>query len=93
MLAISMMLMVRPKLLLLDEPTASLAPVVADLIVKAISRTKEEFGTTVLLVEQNIDKCLALSDRVYLMSGGEVIDEDVPAHLVNSRKLEKLFFV
>jgi branched-chain amino acid transport system ATP-binding protein len=92
MLAISMVLMVRPRLLLLDEPTASLAPAMADIIVSAISRIKDELGSAVLLVEQNIDKCLALSDRVYLMSGGRLVDEDAPTNLLNSGKLEKLFF-
>jgi ABC-type branched-chain amino acid transport systems, ATPase component len=92
MLAISMVLIVRPRLLLLDEPSASLAPALAEIIFSAISRIKDELGSAVLLVEQNIDECLALSDRVYLMSGGRLVDEDTPTDLLNSGKVEKLFF-
>jgi len=92
MLAIAMVLMDRSKVLLLDEPTASVAPAIADMIFSAISRLKHELGSAVLLVEQNIDKCLALSDRIYLMSAGKLIDEDIPTNLVVSGKLEKLFF-
>jgi ABC-type branched-subunit amino acid transport system ATPase component len=80
MLAIGTILMSRPKLLLLDEPTASLATVAADVIVRAITEIREKFGTAVLLVEQNIDKCLALSDRVYLMRDGRVVEEEVKSH-------------
>lgn len=92
MLAIGVVLMSRPKLLLLDEPTASLAAGVADVIVRAVSEIREKFGTAILLVEQNIDKCLALSDRVYLMSGGQVVDEDTPVNITASHKVEKLLF-
>jgi ABC-type branched-subunit amino acid transport system ATPase component len=78
--------------LLLDEPTASLATVAADVIVRAITEIREKFGTAALLVEQNIDKCLALSDRVYLMRNGQVVGEDIPANIIAGHKVEKLLF-
>lgn len=92
MLALSLVLMVRPKLLLLDEPTAGLAPPAAEAIGAAVNEVRKKYGAAVLMVEQNIDKCLALSDRVYLMSEGVIVDEGTPATIVGDGKIEKLFF-
>lgn len=92
MLALGMILMSTPKLLLLDEPTASLSIETAGAISKAISQIRQEYGPAILLVEQNVDKCLALSDRVCFMRDGQVVDELVGS-LGIEEKLEQLFFV
>jgi branched-chain amino acid transport system ATP-binding protein len=69
MLAVARALMARPKLLLLDEPSMGLAPVLVDLIFETIS-TIRETGTTVLLVEQNALAALRVADRAYVLESG-----------------------
>ena len=74
MLAIARALVNDPKLLILDEPTEGLAPVIVDELVK-ILRTIKEDGLPVLLVEQNLKVCDALADRHYLLEQGRVVYE------------------
>jgi branched-chain amino acid transport system ATP-binding protein len=71
MLAISRALMAAPKLLLLDEPSLGLAPVIVDQILEAIARLRGD-GVTVLLVEQNAAAALAIADRGYVLELGKV---------------------
>ncbi|MDO3649174.1 ABC transporter ATP-binding protein [Nocardia mangyaensis] len=71
MLAIGRALMARPKLLLLDEPSMGLAPMVIQQIFRIISEINSQ-GTTVLLVEQNAQQALTRSDRAYIMETGEI---------------------
>ena len=83
MLAIARALMSRPKLLLLDEPSLGLAPIVCQTIFETITTIKGT-GTTVLLVEQNANAALKHSDRAYVLETGAVILEgpatDIAAH-------------
>ena len=69
-LAIARALLSRPRLLMLDEPSLGLAPMIVDQIYELL-RTIKSQGMTVLLVEQNAERVCAVSDRVYVMSGGE----------------------
>ncbi len=69
MLAVARALMAQPKLLLLDEPSMGLAPVLVDLIFQTIARIREQ-GTTVLLVEQNALAALKIADRAYVLESG-----------------------
>jgi branched-chain amino acid transport system ATP-binding protein len=69
MLAVARALMARPRLLLLDEPSMGLAPVLVDLIFSTIRRIRDE-GTTVLLVEQNALAALGVADRAYVLESG-----------------------
>jgi branched-chain amino acid transport system ATP-binding protein len=71
MLAVARALMARPKLLLLDEPSMGLAPVLVDLIFETIARIREQ-GTTVLLVEQNALAALRVADRAYVLESGSL---------------------
>ena len=71
MLAVARAMMGRPKLLLLDEPSMGLAPVLVDLIFDTISRIREQ-GTTVLLVEQNALAALRVADRAYVLESGSL---------------------
>lgn len=71
MLAIARALMSRPKLLLLDEPSLGLAPVVVQNVYEIIEEIRRE-GTTILLVEQNARKALGVADRAYVLANGEI---------------------
>ncbi len=72
MLSIGRALMARPKLLLLDEPSLGLAPLIVKSIFEAIKKLNQEEGLTVFLVEQNAFAALKLSDRAYVMVNGQV---------------------
>jgi ABC-type branched-subunit amino acid transport system ATPase component len=93
MLAIGITLMSKPKLLLLDEPTASLSQDMADIISEGILKIRKESDTSILLVEQNIDRSLKISDRIYLMRQGEIIDQGSSVEMTESQKVEKLFYL
>ncbi|WP_336086934.1 ABC transporter ATP-binding protein [Nocardia sp. SSK8] len=81
MLAIGRALMARPKLLLLDEPSMGLAPMVIQQIFRIISEINRQ-GTTVLLVEQNAQQALTRSDRAYILETGEVTKSGAGAALL-----------
>ena len=74
MLAIGRSLMSRPRLLLLDEPSLGLAPVVVDQVFKLLGLLREQ-GVTVLVVEQNVRRALDLADRAYVMATGSVVGQ------------------
>lgn len=72
MLAIARALMAQPKLLLLDEPSMGLAPIIVDEIFKIIQEINS-IGTTILLVEQNAYKALSISNRAYILATGNIV--------------------
>lgn len=88
MLAISMGLMKRPKLLMLDEPTAGLAPKVASDVFLAIKSIRD-MGITILLVEQNVRKALEIGDRAFVMVTGR-LRYSGPAKELDEEKLGRL---
>lgn len=94
MLAIARAMMVRPRLLMLDEPFLGLAPVVIEAVVEAIQRIKDEHGITLLIVEQNV-RILDLATQAFAMQLGKiVIREDDPRRLLSgagARRLEQAF--
>lgn len=77
MLAFGRALMTKPDVLLLDEPSMGLAPSIVDVLFETIS-TLHEAGATILLVEQNAELALAVSDRVYVMQRGRIVSEGAP---------------
>ncbi|MCP3775784.1 ABC transporter ATP-binding protein [Paenibacillus sp. MZ04-78.2] len=90
MLAMGRALMARPKLLLLDEPSMGLAP----LLVKTIFAIIEEInrnGTTVLLVEQNANLALSIATRVYVMETGSVVLSGTPEELASSEQVKMAY--
>jgi branched-chain amino acid transport system ATP-binding protein len=73
MLAIARGLMAKPKILLLDEPSLGLAPIMVKEVRALIGSVRDRFGTTILLVEQNAALALAVADRGYIMQTGEIV--------------------
>jgi branched-chain amino acid transport system ATP-binding protein len=90
MLAIGRALMSRPRLLLLDEPSMGLAPLLVQKIFEIIQRIAEE-GVTLLLVEQNARLALQVSHRGYVMESGEIILTDVAASLLKNPKVQQAY--
>ena len=86
LLALARGLMAKPILLLLDEPTLGLSPIVAEEIFRLIKGLKEE-GTTILVVEQNIQKILTISDRVYMFENGKVVAEGPANKIAQSTQI------
>ncbi|HWI41059.1 MAG TPA: ABC transporter ATP-binding protein [Verrucomicrobiae bacterium] len=91
MLAIGRALMARPRLLLLDEPSMGLAPLVVQEIFGVIADLRREKGTTVLLVEQNARAALKLADRGYVMETGKVILEGSAADLLENNEVQRAY--
>jgi branched-chain amino acid transport system ATP-binding protein len=90
MLAIARALMSRPKLLLLDEPSLGLAPIVSQTIFRTIDEIKAA-GTTVLLVEQNAVAALAHSDRAYVLETGAVSFEGTAAAIASDPRVRTAY--
>jgi branched-chain amino acid transport system ATP-binding protein len=90
MLAIGRALMARPKVLLLDEPSMGLAPMVISQIFRIISEINSQ-GTTVLLVEQNAQQALSRSDRAYILETGEVTRTGVARDLLNDDSIRAAY--
>lgn len=90
MLAIGRALMARPRLLLLDEPSLGLAPMLVNRIFAVISRLKET-GVTILLVEQNARKALEIADRAYVMETGRITLEGTARELASNPEIEKAY--
>ena len=83
MLAIGRALMARPKVLLLDEPSMGLAPMMIANIFKIITEINTELGTTILLVEQNAQQALQRAHRAYVMETGKIVKEAKASDLLN----------
>ena len=89
-LAIGRSLMAGPTLLLLDEPSLGLAPILVDEVFALIERLRDE-GTTILLVEQNIHRALEIADRAYVLSNGAVDREGPAAELRQDAEIERAY--
>ncbi|MTI70717.1 MAG: ABC transporter ATP-binding protein [Firmicutes bacterium] len=90
MLAIGRALMAKPKLLLLDEPSLGLAPLIVNNIFKIIEEIKKE-GTTILLVEQNAYKALAIADYAYILETGKVVLQGNAKELKSDSKVKSAY--
>ena len=90
MLAIGRALMSRPRLLLLDEPTLGLAPLVIAQIFDIIRTIRDE-GVTVFLVEQNASKALAVADRGYVLENGRIVLSDTGANLLRNDAVRQAY--
>lgn len=90
MLAIGRALMSHPKLLILDEPSMGLAPILVDQIFDIIKELNTT-GTTILLVEQNAEKALHISDRAYVLESGRIVLSGTGEELAKSDKIKKVY--
>ena len=90
MVAIARALMARPRLLLLDEPSLGLAPVIVNDMLAAIRRIHAE-GMAVLLVEQNVAMAMQLADRAYVLEEGRIVAEGTPAHLLAQPEIQRAY--
>jgi branched-chain amino acid transport system ATP-binding protein len=90
MLAIGRALMSRPKLLLLDEPSLGLAPIIVSRIFKIIEEINSQ-GTTILLVEQNAKAALRLATRAYVMESGTIVMQGPASELANDPGIKKAY--
>ncbi len=91
MLAIGRALMAQPKLLLLDEPSMGLAPMIAREILAVIEKLVRHRGVTVLLVEQNARAALGIADRGYVLETGKVILEGAAADLMENKEVKRAY--
>jgi branched-chain amino acid transport system ATP-binding protein len=91
MLAISRALMARPRLLLLDEPSLGLAPLVVNLIFQTIRRVNAESRTTIFLVEQNANLALRVAHRGYVMENGRIALQDTAPNLLANEAVKRAY--
>ena len=91
MLAVAQGLVSRPKLLMLDEPSAGLSPVLVDRVMAVLARLSEH-GTAVLLVEQLIEKALTIANRVYGLSQGKIVLETAAGSENLGERVERAYF-
>ena len=91
MLAISRALMARPRLLLLDEPSLGLAPLVVKRIFEIIKKINSEHNTTIFLVEQNANLALKVAHRGYVMENGRITLSDTAQNLLTNEEVRKAY--
>ena len=91
MLAMAMAMMKRPKIMLFDEPTASLAPKIAFEVLEKILALRDNYGVTVVLAEQNARRALEHGDQAILLVSGRVMYEGESKELLNHKELGKVY--
>jgi branched-chain amino acid transport system ATP-binding protein len=91
MLAISRSLMARPRLLLMDEPSLGLAPIITERIFEIIRKINQEHKTTIFLVEQNANMALQIAHRGYVMENGRISLVDTAARLSANEDVKKAY--
>jgi branched-chain amino acid transport system ATP-binding protein len=90
MLAVGRGLMLKPKLLMLDEPSLGLAPVMTDVTFEKIGEI-HKMGTAILLVEQNVSRALSLVQRAYVLESGNVMMHGTSAELANNKQVQAAY--
>jgi branched-chain amino acid transport system ATP-binding protein len=91
MLAMSRALMARPKLLLLDEPSMGLAPLMIKQIFEIVKKINKDHNTTIFLVEQNANQALHIADRGYVIENGKIVINDTAENLLQNQDIQKAY--
>ncbi len=91
MLAIARAMMGRPQLILLDEPSLGLAPLITREVFEQLSMINKSSGLAVLLVEQNANLALEVADRAYVLESGQITDEGTAAELLASESVQRAY--
>jgi branched-chain amino acid transport system ATP-binding protein len=90
MLAIARAMMVKPKMILLDEPSEGIMPILVDEMFELFTRMKSQ-GTTLLLVEQNVERALSISDRAYILEQGRIVHAGLAADLLADEQIQEKY--
>ena len=90
MLAIARAMMAEPKMILLDEPSEGIMPILVDEMFKLFEDMKRA-GATILLVEQNVERALSISDRAYIMDQGVIVHHDLAANLLADKSIQERY--
>jgi branched-chain amino acid transport system ATP-binding protein len=91
MIAIARALMARPRMLMLDEPSLGLAPLLVREIFENITRINQEMKTTILVVEQNAKVALEVSSYAYIMESGKIVLEGISKELKNNPDVKEFY--
>ncbi|EZP75529.1 ABC transporter-like protein [Parageobacillus genomosp. 1] len=91
MLAIGRGLMAKPKLLMLDEPSLGLAPLIVKEMMKLLKQLRDQFSTTILLVEQNVRAALQIADYACVLDRGEIVMQGKAAELLDDERVKKAY--
>jgi len=90
MLAIARAMIAKPKAILLDEPSEGIMPVLVEEMFELFAKLKQQ-GLTILLVEQNVQKALKISDRAYILDQGEIVFQDTAQNLLNNDEIQQKY--
>ena len=90
MLAIARALMSRPKLMLMDEPSMGLSPILVKEVFDLIQELRSE-GTTILLVEQNARMALSIADRAYVLETGRIVHEGIAGEMLEDERIREAY--
>jgi branched-chain amino acid transport system ATP-binding protein len=91
MVALALALVRGPRLIMLDEPSTGLSPVMVDEVFKRVVEMRERFGISVLIVDQNVRRLLSIVDRVAVLKAGRKVFDGAPATIQNDDQLWQLF--
>lgn len=91
MLALACVLLRGPRMILLDEPSTGLAPVLVDGVFKTVAELRRRYGVSLLVVDQNVRRLLAIADRLYVLKAGEIVFAGAPAEIGADSDLWRLF--
>lgn len=90
MLAIARAMMARPRMILLDEPSEGIMPILVDEMFELFSGMRQK-GVTILLVEQNVERALKISDRAYIVDQGQIVHQGNAAELLANTEIQEKY--